>query len=276
MGEETDVREAVRERYAAAAQLSLVGSGASCCGPGSCSDPAADPIGADLYDATDTPSEAALAASLGCGNPTALIDLAPGQDVLDLGSGGGLDVLLSARRVAPDGTAFGVDMTQEMLALAERNRAEAGIDNARFLRGTIEDVPLPDAAVDVVISNCVINLSTDKDRVLAEAFRVLRAGGRFAVSDIVLLRPLEPRWVAVVGLWTGCLAGALTAEEYLTKLAAAGFANPTVEVTRRYTDDDLADLAGDLGALPDDVDPSQAVASLSGAFAGAFIRADKD
>lgn len=276
MGEGTDLREAVRERYAAAAQLAMVGAEASCCGSGCCSDAATDPISTDLYDTNDAPSEAALAASLGCGNPTALIDLAPGQDVLDLGSGGGLDVLLSARRVAPDGTAYGLDMTDEMLTLAERNRAEAGIDNARFVKGTIEDIPLPDAAVDVVISNCVINLSVDKDRVLAEAFRVLRSGGRFAVSDIVLLRPLEARWVAVVGLWTGCIAGALTHAEYPAKLTAAGFTNPTVEVTRTYTDPDLAELAGDLaGALPDGLGVEEAIASLSGAFASAFIRADK-
>ena len=277
MTETTELREAVRQRYAAAAQLSLAGASGSCCGPSCCGDTAAaDPITRDLYDGVESPSQAALSASLGCGNPTALIDLVPGQDVLDLGSGGGLDVLLSARRVAPDGTAYGLDMTDEMLALAERNRAEAGIDNARFIKGTIEDIPLPDAAVDVVISNCVINLSTDKDRVLAEAFRVLRPGGRFAVADIVLLRPLEPRWVSVVGLWTGCIAGALTDDEYLAELAAAGFANPTVEVTRSYTDEDLAELAGGLAdALPDGLGIDEAVAGLTGAFASAFIRADK-
>ena len=272
----TDLREAVRERYAAAARLAMVGAESSCCGPDCCSATAEDPVGANLYDDTETASQAALAASLGCGNPTALIELTPGQDVLDLGSGGGLDVLLSARRVGPDGTAYGLDMTDEMLALAERNRAEAGIDNARFIKGTIEDIPLPDAAVDVVISNCVINLSTDKDRVLAEAFRVLRPGGRFAVADMVLLRPLEPRWVSVVGLWTGCIAGALTDDEYLAELAAAGFANPTVEVTRSYTDEDLAELAGGLAdALPDGLGIDEAVAGLTGAFASAFIRADK-
>lgn len=167
-------------------------------------------------------------------------------------------------------------MTKEMLELAERNRAEAGIDNARFVAGTIEDMPLPDAAVDVVISNCVINLSTDKDKVLAEAFRVLRPGGRFAVSDIVLLHPLEPQWAPVVELWTGCIAGALTVEEYRSKLTAAGFDNPAVEVTRSYTDDDLAELADDLaGPLPDGVGVEETIASLSGAFASAFIRADK-
>ena len=163
-----------------------------------------------------------------------------------------------------------------MLALAERNRVEAGVQNARFVKGTIEDVPLPDATVDVVISNCVINLSTDKDVVLAEAFRVLRPGGRFAVSDIVLLRPLDPRWVSVVGLWTGCISGALTVDEYLAKLTAAGFHNATVEVTRRYTDTDLDELAADPDVeLPDGVSAGDAITGLTGAFASAFIRADK-
>ena len=184
--------------------------------------------------------------------------------------------MLSARRIAPDGTAYGLDMTDEMLAMAERNRAEAGVDNARFIKGTIEDIPLPDAAVDVVISNCVINLSTDKHRVLAEAQRVLRPGGRFAVSDIVLLRPLEPRWASVVELWTGCISGALTVEEYRSKLTAAGFDNPSVEITRSYTDQDLAEMADDLtGSLPDGIDITTAITSLSGTFASAFIRADK-
>lgn len=274
---DTQLREAVRQRYAAAAQLSLAGESGSCCGPTCCSDTTAtDPITRDLYDGTQSPSAAALSASLGCGNPTALIDLAPGHDVLDLGSGGGLDVLLSARRVAPDGTAYGLDMTDEMLELAQRNQAEAGIANARFIKGTIEDIPLPDAAVDVVISNCVINLSTDKDKVLTEAHRVLRPGGRFAVSDIVLLQPLEPQWASVVELWTGCISGALTADEYQSKLTAAGFDNPTVEITRSYTDADLAELADDLaGSLPDGVGIEEAIASLSGTFASAFIRADK-
>ena len=277
MSEPTQLREAVRQRYAAAAQLSLAGESGSCCGPSCCSDTnPADPITRDLYDDAESVSQAALSASLGCGNPTALIELSPGQDVLDLGSGGGLDVLLSARRVAPGGTAYGLDMTDEMLELAERNRAEAGIDNAHFVKGTIENIPLPDAIVDVVISNCVINLSTDKDRVLAEAFRVLRPGGRFAVSDIVLLRPLEPRWGSVVGLWTGCVSGALTADEYRAKLAATGFDGSAVEITRSYTDQDLAELAGELaGSLPDGVGIEEAIASLSGAFASAFIRADK-
>ena len=277
MSETTQLQEAVRQRYAAAAQLSLAGESGSCCGPSCCSDTtAADPITRDLYNDADAPSAAALSASLGCGNPTALIDLNPGQDVLDLGSGGGLDVLLSPRRVAPGGTAYGLDMTDEMLALAERNQAEAGIVNARFIKGTIEDVPLTDATVDVVISNCVINLSTDKDKVLSEAHRVLRPGGRFAVSDIVLLRPLEPQWATVVELWTGCISGALTVEEYQSKLTAAGFENAAVEITRSYTDADLAELAEDLtGPLPNGIRITEAITSLSGTFASAFIRADK-
>lgn len=272
------MQEAVRQRYAAAALTVLESGGGSCCGPSGCCSGSNDPVSADLYLDGEAPSEGALAASLGCGNPTALIDLVPGQDVLDLGSGGGLDVLLSAGRVAPGGVAYGLDMTEEMLALAERNRAEAGIGNARFVKGAIEDVPLPDASVDVVISNCVINLSTDKDRVLAEAFRVLRPGGRFAVSDIVLLRALPPEWVSVVGLWTGCISGALLDADYVAKLGAAGFANPTVQVTRTYTSEDLAVMAGELRAesLPGGVGPEEAVAVLEGAFASAFIRAEKE
>ena len=276
MAEQAEMREAVRQRYATAALSVLESGGGSCCGPSGCG--SADPVTADLYEPGEAPSEGALAASLGCGNPTALIDLVPGQTVLDLGSGGGLDVLLSARRVAPGGVAYGLDMTDEMLALAERNRAEAGTENARFVKGTIEDVPLPSASVDVVISNCVINLSTDKDKVLAEAFRVLRPGGRFAVSDIVLLRPLPAEWMPVVGLWTGCVSGALLDVDYLTKLAAAGFANPSIQVTRTYTRDDLAEMASELDpeSLPAGAGIQEAIAVLEGAFASAFIRADKE
>ncbi len=221
--------------------------GASCCGPDCCGGTSdSDPISGDLYDQDSVPSQGALTASLGCGNPTALIDLQPGQDVLDLGSGGGLDVLLSARRVAPGGMAFGVDMTDEMLELAQRNKAEAGVTNATFLKGTIENVPLPAASVDVVISNCVINLSSNKDAVLAEAYRVLRPQGRFAVSDIVLLRPLPPELTSIVALWTGCIAGALLDTEYVSKLTAAGFADASVEVTRGYDRADIVSLAGQL------------------------------
>jgi SAM-dependent methyltransferase len=272
------LRESVRERYAAAALQALAPSGqGSCCGGASrCGDGSNDPVSRGLYDDAESPSGGALAASLGCGNPTALIELTPGQDVLDLGSGGGLDVLLSARRVAP-GTAYGLDMTDEMLQLAERNKAESGLQNAIFLRGTIESIPLPDASVDVVISNCVINLSTDKDAVLREAYRVLRPGGRLAVSDIVLLRDLAPGLSSVVGLWTGCIAGALRDSDYLARLAAAGFDNPSVQVTRSYSRDDLAAMAGTLptGGLADGLTPEQAIAGLEGAFASAFVRADK-
>jgi SAM-dependent methyltransferase len=234
-------------------------------------------VSSGLYEEGDTPSAGALAASLGCGNPTALTELLPGQDVLDLGSGGGLDVLLSARRIAPGGTAYGLDMTDEMLELAERNRAEAGITNATFIKGTIEDIPLPAASVDVVISNCVINLSTDKDAVLREAFRVLRPGGRFAVADIVLLRPLGPEWVSLVGLWTGCIAGALVDADYLDKLRSAGFTGASIQVTRTYTREDLVEMAGTLppGSLPDGSTPEEAIVNLEGAFASAFIRGEK-
>jgi SAM-dependent methyltransferase len=273
------VREAVRERYAASAASVLAAQPATgCCGGDGCcgtSAAALDPISGDLYDANEAPSETALAASLGCGNPTALAELHPGQDVLDLGSGGGLDVLLSARRVAPGGTAYGVDMTDEMLELARRNQAEAGIENATFLKGTIEQVPLPDAAVDVVISNCVINLSPDKDTVLREAFRVLRPRGRFAVSDIVLLRDIPETLRGVVGLWTGCISGALRDDEYVEKLTAAGFEDAGIEVTRRYTRDDLEAMAEvtDLAALPDGMALPELVDALDGAFASAFVRA---
>jgi SAM-dependent methyltransferase len=273
------VREAVRERYAASAASVLAAQPATgCCGGDGCcgtSAAALDPISGDLYDANEAPSETALAASLGCGNPTALAELHPGQDVLDLGSGGGLDVLLSARRVAPGGTAYGVDMTDEILELARRNQAEAGIENATFLKGTIEQVPLPDAAVDVVISNCVINLSPDKDTVLREAFRVLRPRGRFAVSDIVLLRDIPETLRGVVGLWTGCISGALRDDEYVEKLTAAGFEDAGIEVTRRYTRDDLEAMAEvtDLAALPDGMALPELVDALDGAFASAFVRA---
>lgn len=281
------VREAVRERYSAAAALSLSEAGASCCGP---ADPAersccgeggklhgVDPITSGLYDEAETPFDAALAASLGCGNPTALAELASGEDVLDLGSGGGLDVLLSARRVGPSGTAYGLDMTTQMLELAERHRREAGVENARFLLGSIEEIPLPDAAVDVVISNCVINLSPDKDAVLRESFRVLRPGGRFAVADIVLLRDIPEALRSVVALWTGCISGALRDEEYLDKLRLAGFERAGVEVTRRYERTELEAMADHLDSaqLPPGMSLDEGIDALDGAFASAFIRASK-
>lgn len=276
------IRQMVRERYASSATGVLTASGGGCCGgsDGSacCDAPTAvDPISGDLYDAGDVPSETALAASLGCGNPTALAELHPGEDVLDLGSGGGLDVLLSARRVAPGGRAYGLDMTPEMLELARRNQAEAGVENAEFVQGTIEDVPLPDGAVDVVISNCVVNLSPDKDAVLRESFRVLRAGGRFAVSDIVLLRDIPDGLRDVVRLWTGCISGALRDTEFVEKLTAAGFEDASVEVTRGYARADLEAMAEVAEAvdLPDGMSLPELVDALDGAFASAFVRARK-
>lgn len=280
------IRAAVQERYATAARSSLsiedTSASSGCCSETSCcgevsKTTAIDPITSGLYDEADTPFDAALAASLGCGNPTALAELSPGEDVLDLGSGGGLDVLLSARRIGPGGTAYGLDMTPEMLELAERNRAEAGITNATFMHGSIEAVPLPEGSVDVVISNCVINLSPDKDAVLREAYRVLRPGGRFAVSDIVLLREIPEGLRGVMALWTGCISGSLLDSDYVAKLGAAGFDDASIEVTRSY------DTAA-LEAMADQLDPAQlpagmtladAVTALDGAFASAFIRATK-
>jgi SAM-dependent methyltransferase len=284
-----ELRDAVRERYAAAARQSLAvadtssccGSDSSCCGGAEArgAQPAtADPITGDLYDAEAAEtSVGALAASLGCGNPTALADLRPGQTVLDLGSGGGLDVLLSARRVGPAGKAYGLDMTPEMLELARCNQAEAGITNAEFLAGTIEHIPLPDAAIDVIISNCVINLAADKDPVLAEAFRVLRPGGLFAVSDIVLLRPLPEPARRAMRLWTGCIAGALLNTDYLARLGAAGFADAAVQVTRAFDRDDLLGMAADLSPadIPADLDVDEVIDAMDGAVASAFVRATK-
>ncbi len=276
---DAQIRAAVRERYASSARTSLgLADGEPGCGCGCGSvDQDRDPISVGLYAADEAPSAGALAASLGCGNPTALADLHPGEVVLDLGSGGGLDVLLSARRVGPDGTAYGLDMTPEMVELARRNQAEAGVGNAHFLQGGIEEVPLPDASVDVVISNCVINLSTDKDKVLREAFRVLRPGGRLAVSDMVLLRDLPPSLDRVVKLWTGCIAGALVAGDYVARLRSAGFAEASLQLTRTFSRGELVDLAETLSPddLPDGLDLAGAVDRLEGAFASAFVRAVK-
>ena len=276
------VRDAVQERYASAARLSLAGQESSCCSGSSCCGEASktqsiDPITSGLYDEADTPFDAALAASLGCGNPTALAELRPGEDVLDLGSGGGLDVLLSARRIAPGGTAYGLDLTPEMLELAERNREEAGIANATFLLGSIEDVPLPDEAVDVVISNCVINLSTDKDAVLRESARVLRPGGRFAVSDIVLLREIPEQLRGVMALWTGRISGSLRDVVFVPKRGDAGLVDASVEVTRHYTREDLQAMSDQLddSHLPEGMTLTDAVDALDGAFASAFVRATK-
>lgn len=273
-----DVREIVREKYGAAALSVLNGQGTSCCGGNAggrdscCGD---DPITGKLYDATEAASipEAALLASLGCGNPTALAALNPGEVVLDLGSGGGIDVLLSARRVGPTGFAYGLDMTDEMLALAERNRAESGAENVKFLKGHIEAIPLPDASVDVIISNCVINLSGDKDAVLREAFRVLKPDGRFAVSDVVVEGDLPPAVRADMEAYVGCVAGALEKSDYLARLARAGFVDASIEPTRRYTFADLEAStcnSAEVAALS-----TTEKAELDGRIMGAFIRAAK-
>ncbi|MDR1726991.1 MAG: arsenite methyltransferase [Acidobacteriota bacterium] len=267
-----DVKKVVREKYGMAA-LRVVGRGAggACCEGLSCCS-AADPITGDLYGELEKASlpDAAVLASFGCGNPTALAELKEGEVVLDLGSGGGIDVLLSARRVGPGGKAYGIDMTDEMLALARENQAKAGVANVEFLKGEIEDIPLPDASVDVVISNCVINLSGDKDKVIGEAFRVLKPGGRFAVSDIVTLGrvPEDLRKGALA--WAGCVAGALEDAEYRDKLEAAGFACVSVEPTRVYRAEDILRVfAGDGGGGP------ALRAAVEGKFASAFIRATK-
>ena len=266
-----DLQQAVKDRYGEAARLAARGK-ATCCGPETSHSSCCDPISSNLYAAgeTDALPDAARAASLGCGNPTALAELEPGEHVLDLGSGGGIDVLLSAKRVGPGGKAYGLDMTDEMLALARENQRQARLANVEFLKGEIENVPLPDNSVDVVISNCVINLSADKDRVLREAFRVLRPGGRFAVSDVVVRGPVPEEIRRSVELWIGCIAGALDESDYRAKLAAAGFEQIEVEPTRVYTIDDARQF---LAANAIDVD---AIAPhVEGKFASAFIRAKK-
>src|SRR5712672_3609505 len=233
----TDIKEIVKEKYG---QAALRGKSGSCCGTADASGPSCDPITSNLYDAAQMeqiPGEA-LQASLGCGNPTALAKLNPGEVVLDLGSGGGIDVLLSAKRVGPTGKAYGLDMTDEMLALANENKRRAGADNVEFLKGEIEQIPLPDSSIDVIISNCVINLSSDKDRVLAEAFRVLKPGGRFAVSDVVVRGEVPADIRRDAEAWIGCIAGALEEEEYRSKLTRAGFGNVELERWRVY---DIAD-----------------------------------
>lgn len=280
-----DVRDVVRQKYGAAALTVLAGQGAACCGGsvgggGNAADASqsccgGDVITGDLYsdlEAAQIP-EAALLASLGCGNPTALAQLSPGEVVLDLGSGGGIDVLLSAKRVGPAGWAFGLDMTDEMLRLAEKNKAEAGAANVTFLKGHIEAIPLPDASVDVIISNCVINLSADKDAVLREAFRVLKPGGRFAVSDVVVEGELPAAVRADMEAYVGCVAGALEVSDYLSRLQRAGFVNAGVEPTRRYTFADLeatACCSPEVAALP-----AEEKSALDGRVMGAFIRAEK-
>src|SRR2546428_1506517 len=241
-----DLKDIVKAKYGQAA-LRVTSGGSACCGSGP-SRGECDPITSNLYDAGETAGLPAqvVAASLGCGNPTALAALRPGDIVLDLGSGGGIDVLLSAQRVGPTGKAYGLDMTDEMLALARENQRKAAVENVEFLKGEIEDIPLPDGSVDVIISNCVINLSADKDRVLAEAFRVLKPGGRFAVSDVVVRGEVPPAIRKSMELWVGCVAGALSDREYTDKLANAGFGSIAIEVTRVYDADDArAFLAGE-------------------------------
>src|ERR1700735_3717088 len=233
---DTNMKDAVKEKYGSAA-LRVPAGGSSCCGAAPASSCGCDPITSNLYDAAqagEIPPEAMLA-SLGCGNPTALAKLNAGEVVLDLGSGGGIDVLLSARRVGPSGKAYGLDMTDEMLALANENKHKAGIENVEFLKGEIEHIPLPDNSVDVIISNCVINLSSDKDAVLREAFRVLKPGGRFAVSDVVTRGEMLPEIRKSVLLWVGCIAGALEENDYLRKLQDAGFAEAEGEPPRLYS-----------------------------------------
>jgi len=268
------VRETVKERYGQAVKAVMKGSKPSCCG--STAAPGiggTDPITRDLYDAEQAGGvpEDALLASFGCGNPTALANLNPGETVLDLGSGGGIDVLLSAKRVGPTGKAYGLDMTDEMLDLAMKNKAKAGATNVEFLKGHIEAIPLPGSSVDVIISNCVINLSTNKDKVLGEAFRVLRSGGRFAVSDIVVRRELPDTVKKSMELWSGCIAGALLESEYVEKLRAAGFTNIEVEPTRIYSKDDTAEMASSCSAE----EAEAALEALDGAVMSAFIRAKK-
>jgi len=266
------LREVIQAKYGAAARSVRQGEGeAACCG-GSCGCGGRDPITVDLYDEAQTaglPAEAVLA-SLGCGNPTLLASLEPGEVVLDLGSGGGIDVLLSARRVGPTGKAYGLDMTDDMLALARENQRRAGVGNVEFLKGEIEAIPLPENAVDVVISNCVINLSADKGKVLAEAFRVLRPGGRFAVSDVVVRGEMPEALRRNVELWIGCVAGALDESEYRRLLAAAGFEEIEVEPTRIYRAEDARDLLAGTG-----IDPAQVSEEVDGKVMSAFVRARK-
>ena len=266
-----ELKEQVREKYAEAA-LRVMTGGSSCCGAAPNPLGCVDPITANLYDSSqkrEIPEEAVLA-SLGCGNPTALAQLNPGETVLDLGSGGGIDVLLSARRVGPAGKAYGLDMTDEMLTLARENQRKAGVENVEFLKGEIEHIPLPDRTVDVIISNCVINLSADKDRVLREAFRVLKPGGRFAVSDVVTRGAVPDSVRKSMLLWVGCIAGALEENEYRSKLAAAGFESVDLEPTRIYRLEDARACLSDHGIDVDALAPQ-----VDGKFMSAFIRATK-
>ena len=267
-----NVKDVVREKYGQAARRAQTGAANACCGGAAGVDGCGNPITSNLYDAGQEGEVPALAlkASLGCGNPTALAELKAGETVLDLGSGGGIDVLLSARRVGPTGKAYGLDMTDEMLAVAEENRRKSGLENVEFLKGEIEHIPLPDNSVDVIISNCVINLSGDKDRVIGEAFRVLKPGGRFAVSDVVVRGEVPEEIRRSMELWVGCVAGALGYDEYQAKLKRAGFDGVSIETTRAYSIEDARTfLAGeglDVDALAREVD---------GTFISGFIRATK-
>ncbi len=267
-----EIKDVVKEKYGEAALRVVSGRASCCCGSQAAPEGSVDPITANLYDEQQKaglPVEAVLA-SLGCGNPTALAQLSPGEAVLDLGSGGGIDVLLSAKRVGPTGKVYGLDMTDEMLALARENQKRAGLENVEFLKGEIENIPLPEASVDVIISNCVINLSTDKDKVLAEAFRVLRPGGRLAVSDVVVRGEMPPEIRRSVELWAGCMAGALEEGIYREKLARAGFLEIDIEPTRVYRAEDARDALTRHGFDADTLAPL-----VDGKFASASIRARK-
>lgn len=267
-----NVKEIVREKYGQAALHVATGAGSCCTNRAPAQEASCDPITSNLYDAAqkDEIPDTAIKASLGCGNPTALAQLKPGEVVLDLGSGGGIDVLLSARRVGPTGKAYGLDMTDEMLALAEENKRKSGLTNVEFLKGEIENIPLPDNSIDVIISNCVINLSGDKDRVLQEAFRVLKPDGRFAVSDVVVRGNVPAEIKKSMELWVGCVAGALTDDEYITKLAKAGFEYIDIEATRVYNIDDARAFLSGHGQ-----DVEELAKEVDGKFIGAFVRANK-
>jgi SAM-dependent methyltransferase len=272
MDTEVNLKQVVKARYGEAASRVAQGNRNSCCGGAPASVGGSDPITSNLYDALQAGEvpEQAMLASLGCGNPTALAELKPGQTVLDLGSGGGIDVLLTAKRVGPTGVAFGLDMTDQMLALAEENKRKSGLSNVHFLKGEIENIPLPNNSVDVIISNCVINLSGDKDRVLQEAFRVLRPGGRFAVSDVVVRGEVPAALRKNMELWIGCVAGALSDQDYLSKLTSAGFEAAEIEITRVYTVEDAKEfLAGQCADL------QQVASDVDGKFVSAFVRAVK-
>src|SRR6266446_7050448 len=269
--DEPNLKEVVRRKYGQAALRVTSGGGAAYCGTGAAPSEC-DPVTSNLYAPAETEGlpPGVLAASLGCGNPTALAALAPGEIVLDLGSGGGIDVLLSAQRVGPTGKAYGLDMTDEMLALARENQRKAGVENVEFLKGEIEDIPLPDGSVDVIISNCVINLSADKDRVLAEAFRVLKPGGQLAVSDVVVRGEMPPAIRKSVELWIGCVAGALEEQEYREKLTKAGFGAIDLEPTRIYRVEDAREFLAGAG-----LDGDAIASEVDGKFMSAFVRAQK-